>query len=121
MSLAKTVALLIACNAISITAQVFLKLGVGRTGEALKSARTVWKAALEPLIWIGAGCYGFGTLIWIKILSTTDLSFAYPFAAIGYAGGVLISQWMLKEKVPPLRWAGLALIALGVAFVASSG
>lgn len=121
MGLAKTVGLLLACNVISITAQVFLKLGVGRTGEALKSAGTAWKAVLEPKIWIGTGCYVFGTLIWIKILSVTDLSFAYPFAAVGYAGGVLISQWMLKEKVPAVRWAGLAVIALGVAFVASSG
>ena len=50
-----------------------------------------------------------------------DLSFAYPFAAVAYTGGVLASQWMLKEKVTLLRWAGVGLIFLGLVFIALSG
>jgi drug/metabolite transporter (DMT)-like permease len=107
--------LLLSCNLISIAAQVCLKMGVGRAGPDLK------QAALQPLVWAGACLYGTGTILWIKVLTSTDLSFAYPFAATGYAGGILVSQWLLRERVPPARWAGLALIAAGVVCVALSG
>ena len=112
--------LLISCTPIGVAAQICLKLGVDRTKGALLSPSTAWRAALEPLIWIGALCYGLGTVIWIRVLTTTDLSFAYPFAGLTYAGGVLASQWLLKEKVTASRWAGLGLIILGVIFVAMS-
>ncbi len=109
------VLLLLGCNLISITAQVCLKLGVGRAGTDLR------KAAVQPLVWIGASLYGGGTILWIKVLTQADLSFAYPFAATSYAGGILVSQWLLRERVPAARWGGLALIAAGVVGVALSG
>jgi len=107
--------LLLACNLISIAAQVCLKLGVGRAGPRLV------RAALQPLVWTGACLYAVGTVLWIKVLTSTDLSFAYPFAATAYAGGILVSQWLLRERVPLARWGGLALIAAGVFCVALSG
>lgn len=113
--------LLAACQVISVTAQLCLKAGVGRTRGALTSPRTAWKAALQPLIWTGAGLYAGGTVLWVRILATTDLSFAYPFAAISYVGGVLMSQVLLKERVTAARWAGVGLILLGLLFVAASG
>ncbi len=113
--------LLILCDLISITAQVCLKLGVGKTGNALLALATAWRAILQPLIWAGAMLYAAGTVLWVRALTMADLSFAYPFAALAYAGGVLASQWLLKERVSRMRWAGLGVIILGVLFVASSG
>ncbi len=69
---------------------------------------------------MGGSLYAVGTVLWVRVLTTTDLSFAYPFAAIGYAGGVLLSQVLLREHVPPSRWAGLGLIAVGIILVALS-
>ena len=117
----KLAVLLILCDVISIIAQIFLKLGVGKTGKALHSLSTVWRAAGQPLIWLGASLYAAGVVLWIRVLTLADLSFAYPFAALAYAGGVLTSQWLLKEQVSPARWKGLGLIILGVMFVALSG
>lgn len=118
--MAGLVLLLLLCNAISIAAQTCLKLGVGRVGKALHDPAKLWRAGLEPLIWAGGFLYAGGTILWVRVLTTTDLSFAYPFAAVGYAGGVLVSQVMLREHVPPSRWAGLGLIALGIGLVALS-
>ena len=113
--------LLILCATMSVVAQLCLKLGAERIRGALSSPLTAWRAFLQPLIWCGGCLYAGGTVLWIQVLTRADLSFAYPFAALSYAGGVLTSQWLLKEKVTALRWAGLALIVAGVIFVASSG
>ncbi len=115
------VLLLTICEVISITAQLCLKIGVERVKPALRSPWTAWRAAASPLLWTGAGLYGVGTVLWIRILSTADLSFAYPFAALAYVGGVLSSQWLLREKVSATRWLGVGLILLGLIFVATSG
>lgn len=118
--MAGLVLLLLLCNAISIAAQTCLKLGTTRAGKALHDPAQLWRAMLEPLIWVGGFLYAGGTVLWVRVLTTTDLSFAYPFAAVGYAGGVLLSQVMLREHVPPSRWFGLALIAVGIVLVALS-
>jgi drug/metabolite transporter (DMT)-like permease len=52
------------------------------------------------------------------VLSRTSLSFAYPFAAITYILIVLFDRFVLDETVPPLRWMGVALIAVGIVLVA---
>lgn len=113
--------LLAACQVISVTAQLCLKTGVARTRGALLSNRTAWRAALQPLLWTGAGLYAAATVLWVRILATTDLSYAYPFAAVSYVGGVLASQRLLREKVGAERWAGVGLILLGLVFVAFGG
>ena len=113
--------LLTLCAVMSIVAQVCLKLGAERIRGALSSPLTAWRAFLQPLIWCGGGLYAGGTVLWIQVLTQADLSFAYPFAALSYAGGVLTSQWLLKEKVSALRWTGLAIIVCGVILVATSG
>ena len=113
------VALLVGCQAISITAQLCLKVGAGRA--ALLFRRNPLKIFLIPQLWVGTSLYGLGTILWLKILTTVDLSFAYPFAAVAYTGGVLAGQWMLKEKVTALRWAGVGLILIGLILVATSG
>jgi drug/metabolite transporter (DMT)-like permease len=51
------------------------------------------------------------------VLSRASLSFAYPFAALTYILIVLFDQFVLDETVPPLRWAGVGFIAIGIFLV----
>lgn len=111
--------LLLAVAPISVVAQLCLKLGVDRSRGVLLSPRTAWRAVFQPLIWTGGLLYASGSVIWIRALALADLSFVYPFAAIAYAGGVIASQILLRERVTLMRWAGLALIICGVLLVAS--
>ncbi|MEA2613876.1 MAG: hypothetical protein QOI52_1835 [Chloroflexota bacterium] len=62
--------------------------------------------------------FGISAIVWLFALSRVDLSFAYPFAALGYVIIVLASLTVLHESVPPLRWAGVALIITGIILVA---
>ena len=113
------VAFLIGCQLISITAQLCLKVGAGRAAALFN--KNPFRIALIPWLWAGTALYGLGTILWLKILTTVDLSFAYPFAAVAYTGGVLASQRLLKEKVTALRWAGVGIILIGLIFIATSG
>ena len=107
------VVLLLLCNLISITAQVCLKIGVGRAGTDLKHA------ALQPLVWVGASLYGGGTVLWIKVLTTADLSFAYPLMR-GTAPLIvtLLGIAFLRELPTAPMALGILLISLGIVSIA---
>jgi multidrug transporter EmrE-like cation transporter len=49
------------------------------------------------------------------------VNYAYPFLALGFLANALMSQTILGESIPPMRWAALTLIILGVALQAFTG
>ena len=57
---------------------------------------------------------------WLFALSKASLSFAYPFAALGYVLIVAFSAFVLHETVPVLRWVGVVFIVIGIVFVAQT-
>ena len=59
-------------------------------------------------------------MVWLLVLSRASLSFAYPFASLSYLLIVLIDRFLLKESVPPLRWAGVFFIMTGIVLVAQT-
>ena len=48
------------------------------------------------------------------VLSFADYSFVQPASSIAYAVVALLGYMMLGERISPLRWAGIAVICLGV-------
>jgi drug/metabolite transporter (DMT)-like permease len=54
----------------------------------------------------------------LKLLDIADLSFAVPATAASLVLETLLAWWLLGERVPPRRWAGCVLVAVGVALVA---
>jgi outer membrane biosynthesis protein TonB len=70
--------------------------------------------------WIAAG---IALLIaffasYLTALSWADLTFVLPATAFGNVIVALLSRFWLQEQISPMRWAGIALITLGVTFVA---
>jgi len=116
-----TIALILLCQVMSIAAQLALKLGMRNPEEFRRSRLAVLRIVLRPWLWFGCGLYLFGMVLWFKVLSQADLSFAYPFGALAFVGVVLSSQWVLHERVSFRRWAGVFVILLGLVFVISSG
>ncbi len=114
------IAAIIMSQIISIFAQLSLKLAMQNLGPLSLSPAWAWNAAKSPYLWAGGALYSVGTVLWLKVLSIADLSYAYPFAALAYAGGVLASQQLLKERVTPARWSGVALILIGLILIAAS-
>ncbi len=64
--------------------------------------------------------YGFSFLLWIKVLSKVELSYAYPMVSLGYVLIMIFSYFFFKENITPIRIVGVALIMIGVVLVARS-
>lgn len=54
----------------------------------------------------------------MELLSVADLSFAVPATAGSVVIETILARLVLKEHVNPQRWAGAALIAVGVYLIA---
>jgi drug/metabolite transporter (DMT)-like permease len=106
-------------------AQVTLKTGVNHVTDAGGGTLEISGASLKALVgsgvvWAGLVLFGLSAVVWLFALSRASLSFAYPFAALGYVVILLFSLFVLHEHVPPLRWAGVALIVTGIVLVAQT-
>jgi drug/metabolite transporter (DMT)-like permease len=81
-------------------------------GDALKQIATTW------MVWLGIGIFGVSAVLWIFALSRASLSFAYPFAALGYVLILVASIFLLHEYVPLRGWIGVAFIVVGIFLIA---
>ncbi len=56
-------------------------------------------------------------VLFLAALSWTGVTVALPLTALEYVAAAALSVLILKEVVPPLRWAGIGLVVLGVALI----
>lgn len=95
---------------------------IGRIGTAQVNALgdTVGRAVREPKLWIGLFLFGISALFWLVVLSRVKLSLAYPVVGFSYVVVVAAARFVFHEDVPPLRWVGVVVIAVGIALVGIS-
>ena len=65
-------------------------------------------------IWLGIASLLTFFVAYMLVLSWADYSFVQPASAMAYAVVALLATLLLGEVVSPLRWAGIAVICLGV-------
>jgi drug/metabolite transporter (DMT)-like permease len=65
-------------------------------------------------IWLGVTSLTTFFVAYMLVLSWADHSFVQPASSLAYGVVALRGHLMLGEKVAPLRWAGVAVICLGV-------
>lgn len=110
--------------ATGVAGQTVIKLGVSQPGAADSAngglLSLVTLILKSPLVLLGLALYGVGALAWIATLSRVDLSVAYPFLALNFVLITVVSRLFLGESVPLLRWAGIAVIVVGILLVARS-
>lgn len=68
-------------------------------------------------IWLGIACLLAFFVAYMLVLTWADYSYVQPASAFSYAVVALLSYFLLGEIVPPLRWAGIAVICVGVLVV----
>lgn len=66
-----------------------------------------------PLFWAGA-LYMVSILLWLKGLSGSSLSRAYPYQSLGYLLVFGLSYFLLNEKVSFVQIVGLLVICTGI-------
>ena len=64
--------------------------------------------------------YGVSFLLWIKVLSKVELSYAYPMVSMGYVLIMFFSYFIFKEHISFIRILGVGFIIIGVILVARS-
>ena len=72
------------------------------------------RALTNPQVMLGLGCAMVAALTWIVAISRSNLSFAYPFMALGVVLVLVFSGIVLKEPIPINRWIGVAIVCLGI-------
>jgi multidrug transporter EmrE-like cation transporter len=122
LSLAKSIILILVSISIAVGGQLLLKIGLNKIGSiSVNSFSSLGQLFLgiikSPLVLTGLFCYVISAAIWLVVLSAVDLSFAYPFIGLTYVLILIISKFVLKEDVNPIRWIGAAVITAGVILI----
>src|SRR5579872_690257 len=79
--------------------------------------RTILLGLKVPWMWLGVGMMAVGFFSLLGMLSVANVSFVFPATALSYGVGALGGKFFLGERITAQRWAGVGLVALGVALV----
>lgn len=82
--------------------------------EVIFRAMTEWK------IVVGTAMLALFFFLWLAVLSWEDLSVALPLQALNYVLVAVLAKYILHEQISPLRWAGIALVCIGVMLITKS-
>ncbi|MGB9859837.1 MAG: EamA family transporter [Moorellaceae bacterium] len=111
--------LLILSIVLGALAQVLFKLGVGHGGLGWGFPGLIAVLA-RPYILSGILLFAASFILWLRVLSTYELGYAYPMVSLSYVIVTLASHFFLGESLPPGRLLGLAFILLGIILLGRS-
>ena len=105
-------------------AQLLLKKGlllIGQSPHSFGELFRFFSRAYSNIYVISAVVLTIITaLAWIQVASKLEISYIYPFMALSYVLVAVFSIWMFHDNVSLLRWAGIAVVCLGVFLVSRS-
>jgi multidrug transporter EmrE-like cation transporter len=110
---------------LSAIAQVLFKFGMSSVavrqalavGSPMQAAIAVF---LSAGVLGGLSLYGIGTVLWLGVLSRTEVSQAYPFVGLGFVLTALIGYFLFGDALGPLRIVGIALVVAGIFLISRS-
>jgi drug/metabolite transporter (DMT)-like permease len=119
------VAMTIAAGSAAI-GQILIRRGMLQVGSLenyapLQMIIYFWHALCNPYVIGGTILNAAFYFLFLAALSWTDVTVALPMTAIEYGFAALLAVLILKESVPPIRWAGIAFVVIGVILIARGG
>jgi drug/metabolite transporter (DMT)-like permease len=77
-----------------------------------------WRFMLaRPWLWVGIACYVAEFLVWLAFLSLVPLSDGVLLGSINIVAIMILGRVLFREKLAPMRVAGIVLVSIGVAIV----
>ena len=73
-----------------------------------------FRAFTTGTVWLGIGLLLAYFIAYLVVLSWADYSYVQPASAASYVLIAVLAHFILHEGISPTRWAGVALICLGV-------
>jgi drug/metabolite transporter (DMT)-like permease len=100
-----------------------LSFGMKRSGQVDIGSASQWgqlvlSVVRNPYVFIGVVFLALFFFLYLAALSWADLSFVMPLTAMSYIFAALLARFMLREDISWFRWAGTAIITLGIILVA---
>jgi drug/metabolite transporter (DMT)-like permease len=119
---AKTNILLVLMICFGSVGNVLLSRGMKQIGEVRGwSSSELWRLLVavfsNPLIWSGIMTLLLFLVCFMVVLSWADYSWVSPASAVVFAVVPLLGHLLFGEVVTTTRWAGVAVICLGVGLV----
>jgi multidrug transporter EmrE-like cation transporter len=121
---ARGLSLVLLSAAVTVVANLLLRVGIRGTGAAFGAGGGFPRALLRllghPAFDAGVVLYGFAALLWIRIVATEPLSAAYPllititFVLVTVGAVALFGESLTLRKV-----TGLAIMVIGILVVGS--
>lgn len=68
----------------------------------------------SPYFWLCLMGMVLSFIIWMTVLSSIDLSVAFPLGSLSFIVIPFLSILFLNETIPPLRWLGIIFIVGGI-------
>lgn len=98
---------------------LLLGAGVKQMPDYQHVSTFTYALTLFTNLWIVAGILLL--IVWmvaqLSMFTWADLTYVLPVTASGYILTAILSKFLLNETISYARWAGIALISLGVVFV----
>ena len=125
MRISKLLPLIFLTVFLAVGGQVFLKYGIQKIGTintktAANIIQSYSKILLDPRIIIGLLFYAASALLWLFLISKTELSYVYPFMGIAFILITIASRFVFAESVSFYRWLGSIIIFVGITISAFS-
>ena len=107
------------CDTVS---QLLLKSAINSLDLHINTVRKVIRLMIRlimaPRVLAGFVFSTFSLLIWLFVLTKSDLSFAFSMDSMRYILIALASVFVLKEKISIVRWLGIFAVVCGIVIVA---
>jgi drug/metabolite transporter (DMT)-like permease len=114
----KLVVGLVLAIALDTAVQLFWKMAALRMPDSISSWASIEVILQEPLFLVVAILLAAQFVNWLTVLNQADLSYSQPITSLSYVSVCVLSTLYLDETVGLLQLAGIALIFVGVWFIA---
>lgn len=119
------IAMTIAAAAAAV-GQIFVRQGMQEVGSLETYAPVALmgyfgQAISNPYVIIGTVLNVVFYVLFLASLSWADVTVVLPMTALEFGMAAILAVLILNEAVPTLRWAGIALVILGVMLITFAG
>ncbi len=98
-------------------ARAMKKVGEVTDFRPVALIRVILSALQVGWMWLGVALMAVAFFALLGALSLENVSLVVPVTALSYVAGTLGGKIFLGEKVSSKRWAGVALVCIGVTLV----
>ncbi|NUQ36330.1 MAG: hypothetical protein HUU23_00745 [Caldilineales bacterium] len=106
----------------TVLGQLSLKAGMIEVGAVPPDPKALsaflWAAFTNWKVVFGLASAVIAAVLWMGAVSRSDISFAYPFMALAIVLVLALSGVFFAEQVSLGRWAGVAIVCLGLIITA---